>query len=88
MNRSVLISLEASTVTVTMDTTKMATFLTSVLIPTNVWRADLTVTSVLILREGEDHNKITLTATVFTTMEETTSHCADKRRIFVYDASL
>lgn len=58
MNRGVSTSLEASSATVIMDTTKMKTFLTSALILMSAWKADLTVTSVLICREGEKLNSI------------------------------
>ena len=58
MSKSASISLEASSATVTMDTTKMTTFLTSVLILMSAWKADLTATSVLICREGEKLNSI------------------------------
>ena len=58
MNRGVSTSQEASSATVTMDTTKMTTFLTSALILMSAWKADQTVTSVLICREGEKLNSI------------------------------
>ena len=58
MSRGVSTSQEASSVTVTMDTTKMTTFLTSALILMSAWKADQTVTSVLICREGEKLNNI------------------------------
>ena len=53
MNSSVSISQAASTVIVTMGTTKTTSYLTSVWTRMNVWKADLTATNVLTSREGK-----------------------------------
>ena len=53
MSSSVSTSQAVSTVTVTKVTTLTTGCLTSVLIQTSVWRADLTVISALTLKEGK-----------------------------------
>lgn len=54
MNSSVLIYRAVSTVTVTVVTTLTTGCLTSVWILMSVWKADLTVTRVSILKEGNE----------------------------------
>ena len=57
MSSGVSTFLAASTVTVTMDTTKTTIYLTNVWILMSAWKANLTVTSVLTCREGEEETK-------------------------------